>query len=183
MKSFTTFFSAAVGLRAAFANAALSDPLSVLPASSVAINSTSTALASTTTVPTVPTTTGGFTIVGVYTTCLTVTFNAPTTTATLSPSSSFTLDSSLPVGTTTPVVTSFTGSEVIIPTGSVSGSVSTLPTGTVTVTPDVAVFTTCLVFLPTATVTGTVVPPIGSVSASAPATTFDSSSAAPTLTT
>ncbi|KAJ7171512.1 hypothetical protein C8R46DRAFT_1349461 [Mycena filopes] len=169
MKSFTTLFvAAAVGLAGA---AAVTDPLSVVSSES-ATAPVSSASASTiiTTPPTIPTTTGGFVVAGVYTTCLTVTFGeALNTTSTAIGSAS-----SLPAGTTTPVVTSepavtsFTGSEVTIPTGSASGPiVTTLPTTTAT---DVAVFTTCLVFLPTPTLTvtstGTGLPPIGSESAS-----------------
>ncbi|KAJ6535571.1 hypothetical protein B0H19DRAFT_1183769 [Mycena capillaripes] len=183
MKSFATIFFTAVGLSGVASGAAFARQDTTSAASSGIVSVSAfpsvTDIGSTTT-DILPTTTGGFVVTGIYTTCVTLTFAAPTTTDTATPtpiSDSFSIESTPAASSVPPIIsstdaTSFTGSTVTIPTASASAST------TDTDIPGEAVFTTCLAFLatPTATLTPT---PIGSSSAtpSASFSVFPSESA------
>ncbi|KAJ7216339.1 hypothetical protein GGX14DRAFT_441251 [Mycena pura] len=165
---------------------------SALPsASGVAVSAAPSASASTTDAV-IPSSTGGFVVTGIYTTCLTLTFAAPTATPIVPVGSDAPVSSAVVASgsSTTPV-----SSDVPLPSGS-GGPFLSAPTSTDTDTPPAitpsgvnpggpiipdptsVVFTTCLAFLPTdtatATPTDTGIPtdtavPTGSVVASASA--------------
>ncbi|KAJ7174919.1 hypothetical protein C8R46DRAFT_95178 [Mycena filopes] len=126
-----------------------------------------------------PTGTGGYVVTGIYTTCLTVTFAAPTHWQSPTPPTSDApaslpsgvtpggpiisapSDTALPSGVTPsapwPVVSASASASAVSPSAPFSASASApvvTPTPPPVVTPD-AVFTTCLVFLPSATVSTT----------------------------
>ncbi|KAJ6467854.1 hypothetical protein C8R45DRAFT_1019246 [Mycena sanguinolenta] len=172
MKSSTTFFLGVSGAMAA----AVSDPG---PASliSSAISATTPILSSfsesiavppTTSIATssIASPTGGFTVMGVYTTCLTLTFANPETTGVSSTSSdSFALSVT---ASSAPGVTSFTGTDTgVIPTATLSDASSAAASGEPIIPPlDEAIFTTCLAFLATPTITDPVTSTFASGSAS-----------------
>ncbi|KAJ7433674.1 hypothetical protein B0H11DRAFT_751656 [Mycena galericulata] len=123
------------------------------PASASAVTGNGTTL-STTMNTSFPTATGGYVVTGVYTTCLTLTFSAPTPTASLAsiqapPSATLfsSSDATVPSAPSFPVSTA---SEAPQPSPSCVN-----PGGPIIPDPDYAIFTTCLVFLPTPSVTAT----------------------------
>ncbi|KAJ7673957.1 hypothetical protein DFH06DRAFT_1292720 [Mycena polygramma] len=183
MKAFQNVVSAAVALGAlSFANAAALSDSSAAPSASASVTSlfpsisvgdTSSAPTSTETDTGFPTSTGGYVVTGVYTTCLTLTFAEPTPTPT-DPGAFSTgvgaSDTPLPsdvnpggpiqsVGARQIKSKKASSSLSLSPSGPIqSGSVplisgsssATSPGGPITPTSG-AVFTTCLVFLPSST--------------------------------
>ncbi|KAJ7254981.1 hypothetical protein B0H12DRAFT_1218916 [Mycena haematopus] len=180
MKSSTTFF---LGLSSGAMAAVLSSdpavPVSVLSTSASGIPSIS-ASSSLPPITTAPTPTGGYVVTGVYTTCLTLTFENAVATFSDSVSAS-----------SAPGVTYLTGTDVgVVPTLSLSGtpiSVSSAESSATTniAPPDEEVFTTCLAFLATPSVSFT--DPVtstfatGSASAAEPSATASASASAVTL--
>ncbi|KAF8155220.1 hypothetical protein K438DRAFT_1943005 [Mycena galopus ATCC 62051] len=199
MKTFQNLISAAIALCAlsAASAAAVSDSsaavsssiITALSASSAPGTSASPSSTSTDTDTGLPTSTGGYVVAGVYTTCLTLTFAAPTSislnpggpiigsaSATNTPVSSGVNPggpiSSVSSASSVPVPSSINPGGSIQSAPPVSASASAFPSGINPGGPIIPVpsevFTTCLVFLPsaTATVTATTLTPCASASVS-----------------
>ncbi|KAF8143659.1 hypothetical protein K438DRAFT_1783601 [Mycena galopus ATCC 62051] len=177
MKSFAPIFSLAC-FTGAMAAAVSEDPIitttPIASASGTSIASAPLSSVATIIPPPIippPVSTGGFVVTGIYTTCLTVTFAAPSPTGACNST-----ESGAPSGTVSassaPGVTSFTGTVFSepIPTGSLSASETVIASSPVVsgITsivlnfmqplPNEAVFTTCLAFLATPTDTPTITP-------------------------
>ncbi|KAJ7662822.1 hypothetical protein DFH06DRAFT_1190900 [Mycena polygramma] len=157
MKSFTTIFSAALGFagvaHGSVFNRQIIASSSTLSTSFTEIPSSAISSVASTTTPSIPTTTGGYVVTGIYTTCLTLTFATPTVTDTTSGASTSTAVASSGSDLSSLPVSSILSAPM--PSITDSAIVSSGIGATPTVPIPGAVFTTCLAFLPTPSVTST----------------------------